>query len=197
MFKIKKFFILISIIGALGLAGYLAFDHYFLNPKSAMDAKTKEEQKQELLNNDRYKDLPEVKELRQQTNELEKSGNQPPNGGAGQVSQAEIENNLRQKLASLQGEYNSRINGLIASAKQEYIQIATGQKSGSKSALARKYLGLANQLEAECDARVYAAIAYAEEQLAMYGYHSNVTDQARAAYQQAKKARRQYLMSKL
>lgn len=177
-----------------------------------MDSKTKDEQKNELLTKKEFSDLPEVQALKEQEKELKngdaldaKAGQGVPssdNKNTAQVTndnsiKADIENRLKQKLSSLQGEYNANISGLIASAKKEYTQIASGQKSGSKAALAQKYLGLAQGLEAQCDARVYAAIAYAENELQEYGYQSSVPEQARQAYQQQKKERRQQLLNKL
>lgn len=142
MIKIKKLIVLFSILAAIGIGGYFAFQHYFIATGSDLDAKSSEQQKQELLTNEKYKDLPEVIALKQQVNEAENKGDELSKGTSNRkTSQAEIENNLKQKLAALQGEYNGKLGGLIGSAKSEYMQIKSGKKSGSTSELASKYLG--------------------------------------------------------
>lgn len=179
-------------------AGYYYFQTKILDGQSDLDAKSLEEQKEELVTGKEFQNLPEVIELKKQEAELQQAAPEKESlDKKNTPSKEEIENNLKQKLSALQGEYNGKLGGLIASAKGEYRQIASGQKSGSKSQLAEKYLGLAKSLEAQCDARVYAAIAIAENDLQKYGYRSDIMGNARQEYQQQKKERRRQLLSKL
>ena len=113
------------------------------------------------------------------------------------LAQSDIENQLRQKLSALQSEYNGKLAGLIASAQKEYRQAQAGQKEVSKKELLQKYMNLADSIESQCDARVYAAIAYTENELAEYGYQSTVPEQARKIYQESKKERRKQLLNRL
>lgn len=190
-----------TLIGVVALSGYLYVDRYIINAKSELDKKSKQEQTAEILNNQEFENLPEVKELKQQVNQFDQQkddvsgakGNAPD----GVPSQADIENKLKQKLAALQSEYNSKISGLLAAARKEYSQIQSGQISVSKRELAEKYIGLAENIEAQCDARVYAAIAYAENELIGYGYQSSVPGESRQVYQSTKSERRKQLLSKL
>ncbi|GAB6179477.1 hypothetical protein JCM14036_07960 [Desulfotomaculum defluvii] len=210
--EIKKLGILLVCLTLIVAAGYIYFDRFVLNGTSELDTKTGEEQKTELLTKEEFAALPEVQELKEQEEQLERvgvmeagsgqAGASPGNKSTAQASdaapsKADIENRLKKKLVSLQGEYNGKLEGLIASAKGEYHQIVSGQRKGSKSALADKYLNLAQGLEAQCDARVYAAIAFAENELQEYGYQSSMPEQARQTYQQQKKERRKQLLSKI
>ncbi|SHK76002.1 hypothetical protein [Desulforamulus aeronauticus] len=180
----------------------MAFDKYFLNRQSDLDGKSKEEQKQAILNNEEFKDFPEVIELKKQVEETDKeiiagTNDQNKNSeaeGVDRPSQAKIEADLNQKLTSLQNDYNSKIAGLVNSAKKE---LDSKQKGGSKKELVQKYIGLSESLESQCDARVYAAINFAENELSKYGYQSSVPAQAKTVYQQTKKDRRMHLLSKL
>lgn len=110
-------------------------------------------------------------------------------------SQAEIEQELINALISLRNEYNAQLNNLITLAAAEYEQIPSEQK-GKKAMLelAKKYLELAKGLEAECDARVYALIIMAENELAKYGYASDVPQKAREEYEKQKEELRQELL---
>lgn len=202
MSLIKKILLVLLILGAvLSIAGIYYFNNNVINSQSDLDKKSAEEQKKELLTNEEFKNLPEVVALEEQVSQMEKkdSTTTPKNANTNKSipSQSNIENNLKEKLQSLQSEYNGRINGLVATAKKEYQQIQSGQKTESKTELAKKYVNMANGLETQCDARVYAAIAYAENQLQQYGYQSNYPEQARNVYQQTKKERRKQLLSKL
>ncbi|KJS15185.1 MAG: hypothetical protein VR69_14965 [Peptococcaceae bacterium BRH_c4b] len=167
-------------------------NNYVLNAKSDLDSKTAKEQ--ELLSSDKFKDLPEVKALKQQVDHLheDSSGNNVLDNKAPNPipSRQDIEKNLRKKMTALQSEYNGRLNGLISQAKSEYVQAKKEKKKISNSQLAQKYMGLAEGVEAECDARAYAVIAYAENELTRYNYSAGIADEARKAYQQAKSQRR-------
>ncbi|WP_304542001.1 hypothetical protein [Desulforamulus aquiferis] len=195
--------IIVAIIGVLLLSGLYYFKYSFLNTESMMDAKDKAEQKKELLSNERFGNLPEVVELKEQMAQQEKKnspGGQDFDAGetaASVPSQGELEARLVQKMQSLQGEYNGKINSYIAAAKKEYEKIESGQITMSKKALAQKYIGLVEGMEAECDARVYAAIARAENELTSYGYSTDIADKARETYRQTKKQQRSQLLSKL
>lgn len=192
------------VLVVLALCGYLAFDKFFLNRQSDLDKKSKEEQSQAILSNEEYKDFPEVAELKKQvegisegTSQENGQGKSLDNEGIIPPTQAEIEADLKQKLIGLHNEYNSKLAGLANAAKQEFNQLESGQKRGSKKALVEKYFGMAESLEAQCDARVYAAINYTENELQKYGYQSDFPAQAREVYLKTKKERRQHFLSKL
>lgn len=206
------------VLGVVLFAGYLGVQHYLINGKSDLDEKSETELQTALITEEEYQDLPEVEELKKQVSEMKGMGSGEPSQGAlespipGVVSsvgeggtqlgsnipsQAEIEKKLRQKLSALQGEYSGRLGGLIGSAKREYRMIEAGKSSISKRQLAEKYMGMAQGLEGQCDARVYAAIAYAENELARYGYQSSVPAQAKKTYQQTKAERRKQLLNKI
>lgn len=198
--------IVIGILAVLAFGGYRYFMSSFINAGSDLDVKTKAEQSEELLANPEFKELPEVIELKHQLEQLaggsDNTGGQVQGGlpgvtAPGPFTQQEIEGKLRQRMLVLQAEYNGRMNGLIASAKKEYIQLQSGQTNVSKKDLLQKYLGMVEKLEAECDARIYATLAIAENQLDSQGLTSAVPDEARAAYRMAKKDKRQEILSKI
>ena len=199
--SIKRLLIVIGVIAILIFSGYLYVDNYVLNAKSDLDKKTVSEQEKQLLVNKEFADLPEVKALRQQLEQLNKEGSgdntNPAADSAFVPSRQDIENGFRTKMAALQSEYNGRVNALIAQAKSEYVRARQENKKISTSALAQKYIGLAGGVEAECDARAYAAIAYTENELSRYGYDTGITEDAREAYQQAKSQRKKELLSRM
>jgi hypothetical protein len=197
---IKKLLVVLAVLVLIMGGGYVYINNYLFNPVSELDKATTEKQQEIILSNDQYIELPEVKELKQQleAKHAGKGVNWPQTADSDSVlTKAEIESQLQQKLNNLQGEYNGKINGLLSSARSEYVQVKSGSKSGSVGSLAKKYMNMGKALEAECDARVYAAIAYAENELAQYNYKSNIPEQARKTYKQSKDERRVQLFDKL
>ncbi|MTI80474.1 MAG: hypothetical protein FH758_06245 [Firmicutes bacterium] len=194
-----------------------------LNPVSEMDTKSPERQKEELLKNDKYKGLPEVEALKEQEQkEKQKQQKNKDNSKPASTtnpkesieaneesktsnetvpevipSKVQLENQLQEKLTALKSEYNAKLNQLLASAKAEYKQVKSGEKEVSVSKLAKNYLNLGNAMEAECDARVYASIAYTENMLKKYNYDTSIIKEARQTYQNTKEERRQRLLDKL
>ena len=204
MIAIKKLLSVAVLLLAIGLAGYFAFDHYFINAVSELDAKTPEEQEEILVSSEDYQDLEEVVALKKQVEAMEKGmgaaaekENEAAASPSGILSKAAIENNLRTKLNSLQAEYTGRLNGLAGQAKSEYVGMRSKKAKVNLDALANKYIGLAGGLEGQCDARVYAAIAYAENQLELFNYESSMPGQARRQYQTIKAQRRKSMLSSI
>lgn len=188
-------------LGVALVTGYIWFNSFFLESESNLDSKSAEKQEEVLLTSEEFKDLPEVIALKQQvqeTNGKDETAAQME-GVKGTLetvpSQSDIESNLKQKLSSLQAEYNGRLAGLISAAQNEYKKLETGQVKESKIELAKKYITLADGLESQCDARVYAAITYAENELTRYGYDTGIAEEARKHYQQTKKERRNKLLN--
>ena len=89
------------------------------------------------------------------------------------------------------------MNALVGRAKAEYIQLRSGNSKVELKALADKYIAMGNSLEAQCDARVYAAIAYAENQLEYFNHKSSVPGQARQQYLREKAQRRKNLLNSI
>lgn len=224
MSAIKRLLKIIVLLLLVGLAGYFLFNHFFINVASQMDKKTPEEQQQLLVGSDEYSDLEEVAALKEQLKRLEEG--KPPLieqdlEGSGSDSSGEsrggnpenrdnypesysrapskqgIENSLRKKMSSLQSEYNGKLNALVGQAKAEYVRLRASDSKVNVKDLANKYMAKGNSLEAQCDARVYAAIAYAENQLAFYNYKSAVPNEARKQYVKVKAQRRKSLMNSI
>lgn len=192
------------LLAAIMLAGFFLFNHFFINSASELDSKTPEQQEEALVSSEEFKDLEEVSALKEQVELME--------DGKGAVavtesaasdsvvtvpSKTSIENGLRAKLIALQSEYTGKLNRLVGQAKAEYVQICSGKTRIGLDELARKYISIGSALESQCDARVYAAIAYAENQLVYYNYESSIPNQAREQYQTAKAQRRKAMLSSI
>ena len=225
MRAIKKLFKIVILLALVVLAGYFLFNHFFINATSQLDEKTPEEQAQVLIGSDEYAGLEEVAALKEQLQRLkegkspvveeglEASGNgSSPQGSEGYPENLDnsresysrsippktaIENTLRTKMYSLQSEYNGKLNALVGQAKAEYVRLRASNSKVNAKDLASKYIAKGNSLEAQCDARVYAAIAYAENQLRFYNYKSTVAREAREQYVQVKAQRRKSLMNSI
>lgn len=106
-------------------------------------------------------------------------------------TQEEIEKKLQDKLISLRAEYTNKINDVIASAIVEYKAAEGGE---NKQEIFNKYIELVRELELECDARVYATIAKAENKLMKYNYNTDIADIAREEYKRQKEEKRNQLL---
>jgi hypothetical protein len=215
----KKILTVIILLAGLLLAGYFLISHFFINAASELDAKTPEEQEQTLVESEQFGDLEEVAALKEQV-ELIEEGKSPivgkpsggienSNGSAGGAdggskdsgtrtsSKKSIETNLRSKMYALQAEYNGKLNALASRAKAEYVRLRSSNSKVNLNVLASKYIGMGNSLEAQCDARVYAAIAFAENQLEYYSYQSSIPDKAREQYRREKAQRRKSMLNSI
>ena len=108
----------------------------------------------------------------------------------------QITDKYKSQLIALNGEYESRISGLLATAQSEY---STRKKNGSQSdvaALAKKYYGTGKALEAECDGKVYAVINNMESELKRNNLPTSIVGQVRTGYEKEKNDRRKYYMGK-
>ena len=91
----------------------------------------------------------------------------------------------------MRAEYTNKINDVIASAIVEYKAAEGGE---NKQEIFNKYIELVRELELECDARVYATIAKAENKLMKYNYNTDIADIAREEYKRQKEEKRNQLL---
>ena len=91
------------------------------------------------------------------------------------------------KLYAVKGVFEGRVNGLVSSAKAEYLALPKEQRTAAKkSAIVYAKMGEAESMEAECDAMVGQILAGLRSELAAAGVTSDAADQLWGYYQEAK-----------
>lgn len=100
------------------------------------------------------------------------------------------------KMYSLEGTYMSRLNGLLSSAKAEYLALPNDKRGTSaKLSIGAKYMGKAQSLEGSCDSEVAALLSQMEAELKAIGADTSITSTLRSAYASEKNIKRAYYMS--
>jgi len=122
-----------------------------------------------------------------------------PNAPTGEDSKPTV-GDIKAKYAptfqSLQGQAESKINGLIGQAASEYSTKKANGESISVGYFYSKYVGAANSLEASTDATFNTLISVIEQDLVANGYDKSYAQSFRDEYEAAKEARRNALLSK-
>ncbi|MBM7610265.1 hypothetical protein JOD29_003544 [Lysinibacillus composti] len=122
-----------------------------------------------------------------------------PNSTTGQNSKptvGEIKAKYTGTFQSLQGQAESKINGLIGQAASEYSSKKANGESISVGYFYSKYVGAANSLEASTDATFNTLISVIEQDLEANGYDKSYAQSFRDEYEATKEARRNALLSK-
>ncbi|MFJ8234260.1 hypothetical protein ACIQ34_00800 [Ureibacillus sp. NPDC094379] len=122
-----------------------------------------------------------------------------PNSTTGENSKptvGEIKAKYAPTLASLQGQAESKINGLIGQAASEYSTKKANGESINVGYFYSKYVGAANSLEASTDATFNTLISVIEQDLEANGYNKSYAQSFRDEYEASKEARKNALLSK-
>jgi len=120
-----------------------------------------------------------------------------PAGGASTSNplQVQIEQKYTQKLQSVGGSYEGRLNGLIATAISDYQAAKNADPNADITPLVNKYYAEGQALQAECDAKVYAILDEFENELRANSLPTDAALNARATYEAAKSERARQLLS--
>jgi hypothetical protein len=102
-----------------------------------------------------------------------------------------------QKCASLRGEYDGKLQGLLEQCKMEYLKLPKEQRTAAKSALQLKYLKKGKALEKECGNRFESIMAQMQVELENNNLPSDYIDSARNQYAQEKSKREENFASSL
>lgn len=101
------------------------------------------------------------------------------------------------QLYAMESEYLGKIEGLISSAKAEYIQKRDGKNNRSlQLSIGAAYTGKLTALEGECDGRVNTLLSQMEAELDAIGADKTILSTIRTAYKNEKTSKRAYYMSK-
>ena len=100
-------------------------------------------------------------------------------------------------LETLEAQANSRINGLIANAKNEYSTKKANGESISIGYFYNKYMAAANGLEASTDATFNTIIGIIEKDLVLNGFDKSHAQSFRSDYEAMKQARRDNILSQV
>ncbi|RQD74335.1 MAG: hypothetical protein D5R97_08020 [Candidatus Syntrophonatronum acetioxidans] len=112
------------------------------------------------------------------------------------LTEEEVMEKYLPQIRSLESQASKRLEDLFASAYREY---AEGKEAGEKiegRELARKYIQAGNKLEAGVDAAFKDILARAEKELNKHNLATDIIQEAKKEYDQAKRERRSELLNK-
>ncbi len=132
--------------------------------------------------------------------DLETSGtinpSETPQELSPQEKEAQIDAKYEAQCKSLQSEFEGKLNGLINAALKEYQSMGSDVGNLDKLKLAKKYVGLGNALEDQCDVRFEAIMGNLSKELKAEGFSLGAVDQAKELYSAQKSARKKKLLDK-
>lgn len=112
-------------------------------------------------------------------------------------TQQEIIGRYTAKMYALEGEYIGKIEGLISSARAEYISRRNGKNNRDiQMSIITSYIGKAAALESQCDAEVAAVLSQLRSELSAIGADTAIISTMQSAYENEKIAKRAYYISK-
>ncbi len=129
-----------------------------------------------------FEEIKEEKENKTDTN------NENNEDGTNQETNSNVAN-LVAKMYVLRSSYTGRLNSLIGQAKAE---VASGK---SKSAVAKKYIGIAAGLEGQCDAQVEGVLSQITAELKRTGGDLSLVSELRATYRSEKSVKKAAILS--
>ncbi|MBQ2613922.1 MAG: hypothetical protein IJB80_01150 [Clostridia bacterium] len=101
-------------------------------------------------------------------------------------------NELIGQIYVLRSSFVGRLNGLVAQAKQEYIN---GGGSVSKGAILKRYMGIASGLEGQCDGQMESLLSQIKAELEKTGGDLSLIGQIRSTYQGEKRAKKAEILN--
>ncbi len=101
-------------------------------------------------------------------------------------------NDLIGQIYVLRSSFVGQLNGLVAQAKQEYIN---GGGSVSKGTILKRYMGIAGGLEGQCDGQMEALLSQIKAELEKTGGDLSLIGQIRATYQGEKRAKKAEILN--
>ncbi|MCM3709229.1 hypothetical protein [Sporosarcina luteola] len=112
------------------------------------------------------------------------------------VTVADVKGKYEPVFKQLEGQADVKINSLIGRAKKEYSDKKANGESISYGYFYNKYMGAANNLEANTDAAFYGVVKAVEAELAANGYNKSYAQSFIDEYEATKKARRDGILKK-
>ncbi len=100
------------------------------------------------------------------------------------------------RVYALQASFTGQLDGLLGSAKQEYLGLPAANRTASaKASIAEKYIGRAGSLESSCDAQMDGIVSEMRQLLKSSGQDSSLADQVAYGYAQEKSLKKSYYLS--
>ena len=99
------------------------------------------------------------------------------------------------EIFALEGEYEGKITAMTGQAKEEYYHLRKVEKVGKEDAITsvgKKYFGIMDSLEAECDGKVNSILSAMESDLKSKNCDTTLVSSAKKAYEGEKEAKRAY-----
>ncbi|KGR76402.1 hypothetical protein [Ureibacillus manganicus] len=109
---------------------------------------------------------------------------------------ASIKQKYMPAIQALESQANTKINGLVQQAKNEYVAKKSNGESISFGYFYNKYLGAADALEQSTDAAFNSIISVVENELVNNGFSKDHVNSLRTEYEATKEARRSNLYNK-
>lgn len=101
------------------------------------------------------------------------------------------------RLYVLKSTFISKLDGLAGQAAAEYKNTPNSQKNASwTSSKISKYMGLATELEAECDVQVEEIISELKDELKKQGKDNSLINTIRSTYDNEKQIKKAYYLNK-
>lgn len=96
----------------------------------------------------------------------------------------------------LRSQFTGQLDGLLAQAKSEYHSIPPSERSTDRKAeFIEKYMGLANSMEASCDASMNEIVSSVRQMLKDSGQSTALADEIMSTYESEKSLKKSYYMS--
>ncbi|MEG2378102.1 MAG: hypothetical protein RSC43_07085 [Clostridia bacterium] len=101
------------------------------------------------------------------------------------------------KMSVLRASYSSQLEGIVASAKAEYMSLPPEKHTdANKQAVVMNHVGALSSLESSCDRKAGAVISELRRLLKASGKSSSVADSVESAYANEKNLKKAYYISK-
>lgn len=101
-------------------------------------------------------------------------------------------NELIGQIYVLRSSFVGQLNGLVAQAKQEYVN---GKGSVSKGTILKRYIGIAAGLEGQCDGQMESLLSQIKAELEKTGGDLSLIGQIRSTYQGEKRAKKAEILN--
>lgn len=109
---------------------------------------------------------------------------------------ARVEAKYEAQCRALQITFQGKLNGLVSAAMREYKSMGSDVSNLDKLKLARKYIGLGNALEGQCDGRFEAIMSHFTQELKAEGLSVDTVERARKLYAAQKSSQKKKLLDK-
>lgn len=99
------------------------------------------------------------------------------------------------EIYALRASFVGQLDGLLQQAKAEYSALSPEQREKQKNSLTSKYIGLAGNLESNCDSQMESILSRIQKHLKETGGDTSLVKEIRKVYENEKALKKSYYMS--